>query len=1431
MVDLKADFSGGLNLDDSYYAVPKNSYVDALNITRDAISGSNDRAITNIFGNRIIQKTKSTLIRVDVPGEYEDVIIGIETDPVSSNTRSFVILNLQPSNTPVKILDYTSTEILSKEDYATAAINSMYSSIDTATGIVIQDGNITPGTYNNVTQSSTSGIGFDAVFNVVIGASNVVTAVTIVDGGLNYKVNDTITIPGSQFGGIDGTDDVIITALTFVTRNGVLLAFSSSNEINFRYNLDTGIGLNYYSWGSYSVSVGSQTTGYTCIGAYANQTRNTIIYFLYQSQGYHIILEYNIDTEIITKILESKIDSSGIDILNFDLQNKITSINVFNRDEGDLLFFLDTLGRPTGLNIELFKNNEYVPVTRDIIDVCKRPPLNPPQVSYINDTNTLSNNLRGKFFRFKYRYVYDDLSKSVCSPISIMPLPLNILNTEYVNKTTNNNCIKLSYSSGDKDVNKIELLMSFVNNTNDWSDFQIVETLEKKLKYNFSIQPIVNTTDNLIKINFGGVAVPYAIVSVYFNDLSLNYEYLEAQDIISETDTINSFVQNLFSSAITFTGSAVGNSMTLIFDPALWSFSRITIEYQLGTDNLIYNYLFYNDSTYPLLDINESIQLFDYVPELANAQELANGNVLLYGGITEGYNKDLIPNVLVNISTYPSEVGGTTSGNLTIDSGEYDKNYGFIIPNYRHGVYYTLTGSPPINTLIEIFVKDQSNNQILLTQYTTVNDFETASSIVGNLLANIIPSVFDSGRGIEPGYYRQTSFYVIFLQSATYFLDNVKITFPLGNLGIDNPYKTFLNSSSRNIGIAYFDQKGKTNGILWNEKITFPDYAESSNKTLLPQIDLTINHTPPIWSYSYQIYLTKPSNNVLCWAALVIKTEPDYLYFDISSIKKQQELYPTTAKVCSWSFQEGDRIKVLKNITDNIVLSPELDGEIIGIIENPTVNGNVVQGVTYLKIPRKGVFATQFTGSNNDQKRYYIQLYRQFAPDNKEIYYEFGQQYDVLFPGTANRSHSGLTQNQNTNASFGAVVPALVNIKSGDIYFRQRILYFPGSTTISSQNLFVYDYNVTDNYTSAVNDIMGRPNTIDKEAKRTYFPTLIRYSQAYQPNTNINGLPRFFFANFDEYDYNYGDIKRFKTRDRFIRVFQRLKVGMVPLYQQMVKNQGTETLVISDKLLNPIQYYNGDVGIGDNPESLASYTYADYFTSNIKGIIGRVSQDGVEFLSITNKVNSWANEQVGDVAKRFMIGCFDQRLSNYILHLTASNNKQQVTIVYDQEYGNFESFLTLYPDMMASLGVTLASFKNGEIYIHNNSPYNTFFGLPPAESSITPVFNESPYQKKTFLGLSEVASTTWDCPVVSTDSISYGTNRQTTVLVAGDFKQLEGTYEVPMLRDIYSIGGIINGDTMKGKYLVTKFRKASASSLITLNIVSCKYIDSPLTNR
>ena len=185
-------------------------------------------------------------------------------------------------------------------------------------------------------------------------------------------------------------------------------------------------------------------------------------------------------------------------------------------------------------------------------------------------------------------------------------------------------------------------------------------------------------------------------------------------------------------------------------------------------------------------------------------------------------------------------------------------------------------------------------------------------------------------------------------------------------------------------------------------------------------------------------------------------------------------------------------------------------------------------------------------------------------------------------------------------------------------------------------NTFNLDFKVLKNYTISIieqsfNDTYnlvtnsnGRVSVVDENAKKTYFPTLIRFGGAYQVNTNLNGLNNFKYENFDEYDRSFGDVMRLHVRDRYLKVYQKFKVGNVPILTQIVKDSANNPLQANtDQLINKIQYYSGDYGIGDASTSLAWNNFADYFVDDYRGVVCRLSQDGITPISITNFTNAF----------------------------------------------------------------------------------------------------------------------------------------------------------------------------------------------------------------
>ena len=1047
------------------------------------------------------------------------------------------------------------------------------------------------------------------------------------------------------------------------------------------------------------------------IGFYADKVRNRAYYFLWNSNGFNTILYYDLNTNAVVPVLISKTQSNGVDILNFNPSYKVLSVNIFYRDdEGDILFFNDGYNPPKSLNvINLYGNNWEL----EYLLVAKAPPVMPPKVVYENDTTITINNLRNKLFQFSYRYVYDNNEKSVWSSKSIVPLPQQPSSNLTDNDAQDNARIAVLFSTGGTDVKAIELCFRETTNgiTSDWF--------------------LIDSFDKANPLN------------------------------------------------------------------------------PIGDDIIYTDFKFFNDSIYTQIDVIETSQLQDWVPQRANASELANGNVLLYAGILEGYDKtnmelsvDLTPNAYTYFYDQAgllllATVNGTDSGSGTqmsiyLYGTGINTNGEVTTLNNANGAYY-------INSFA-------SNGTDLSTSYTTPGI--SNSYLVSDILNGISAAMVSEG-------YTQVSLVgnkLVMNYASGFVLTSVgfKTTTLYTN---ENTRFAYVWDSGYQFAVQYFDAQGRTIGAQTSIDATintpsFTNLPDDEPLIRYPQISLSILNRPPLYATYYQVLRSNNTtyNKRLCWvsqsAYAGITSGVDnsrFFYIGIGNIAVYNEAISSTQNVVSYNYTEGDRIKFIAryNVSNQIIYLPEqFDYEIVGTVSSieyninlpaplqPDNNTYTAEG-NFLKIryPNDDISVDfKFTGTP-DFQHYEILLYNYSnnTDSAQRFFYEFGKEYGIGNPGTANRYHFGMSQLPNG----GAVIP----VTNGDLFYRLRnvpfsdqfdfrsspefnievfnedesisetfpITFSPpidnlayriqtqeqievalggGFPTWVSTKYFFYNKSTTleqivsidaifkiasdgastfsvfalictstgipaAKYTISllpiqINDIApntpttftinkrfsvpptgkvyivakstndstgtnntiiqpfnfnfqvikdkeitiiessfndtynlitnsnGRPSVIDENARQTYFPTLIRFGQAYQSNTNINATNRFFYEDFDEYDRTFGDVLRLHVRDRYLKVYQQFKVGNVPILTQIVKDvTGNPLQANSDQLINKIQYYAGDYGIGDAATSLAWNNFADYFVDNFRGVVCRLSQNGIEPLSILYKTNAF----------------------------------------------------------------------------------------------------------------------------------------------------------------------------------------------------------------
>jgi hypothetical protein len=174
---------------------------------------------------------------------------------------------------------------------------------------------------------------------------------------------------------------------------------------------------------------------------------------------------------------------------------------------------------------------------------------------------------------------------------------------------------------------------------------------------------------------------------------------------------------------------------------------------------------------------------------------------------------------------------------------------------------------------------------------------------------------------------------------------------------------------------------------------------------------------------------------------------------------------------------------------------------------------------------------------------------------------------------------------------------------------------------------------------------------------------------------------------------------------------------------------------------------------------------------------------------------------------------------------------------FNERRNAFCSFYDYHPEWAIGANEMIYTWLNGGLWKHNNQNEYCSFYTNPNNASLTIVFNNNLITKKSWNSVNEIATDIWEVPEMYTNSYSYGTpgfgppapQVQQSNLVAAEFTFLEGNPSTAIKRDSNSPGGKINGNFMKGNYLVMKLQKSSAQSLVTLSEISVRFTESPLT--
>jgi hypothetical protein len=1213
------------------------------------------------------------------------------------------------------------------------------------------------------------------------------------------------------------------------------------------------------------------------IGALYDQVKGRLFVWNWNSENKHGIYIYTPSANTIVPLIINTVSTNG-DALFLNLNFPCIHHGIIYGDnvQGDILYYLDGNGKPCKINIDRQLAGGYGTVRRSYLEVAKEPFDIPPQVAYEDDPTVTVNTLRKKLFVFKARPWFDDKEKATWSQHSECPLPLNPFDTSIDSDPTKNADIAIVIQTGAPNVKKIEIAAA-VSLGNVYSDFFSIVTLDKAAlgipdddiylfrfyndkQYNY-VETNVNPLQNESILLFDLVPLWAAAMEI------LNGNTLIYANVTEGYPNITNFSNGTFTTNVSSAGENSNRTNTFfLFTVAQFGKTsngtgntHIIVAGHIGTGDQFFTV--FNSVTVSYIAIAGDTATSVINGLMANA--ISNGFTIISNDANNLY---IFKANTILIRFNATQSTGLNINNTSWDAYDWNSRYSFglvyydekgrtpgvqtnpkmsiqTIPYGESGVHIQtpiLTASiyhrPPLWATSYSLVRTKNLSKSTLVEWISDRTFkDTATSSGAPLYAYISIETLNTFVADNPG------------SPLTYqFSAGDRITF----------MKRFIGT----VGFVLPSNKDfEVQGQVLNPIINGVQETGQFVKIFLPTTDLIFDFgSSSTTNYNnYFIELYSPAQPVANGLDAYYEFSERFAIIDAGTGTQyhQGQTQNQTADLVTPAIiptNKGDNYYKLRTINTGVKIVYQIEGGY-----GPDSNagqitlGCAVQSQSYND---PNIVTGNSPYNNLIGFDYHTNTVRQILSVTSGNYI-FRITGTIVVTWIDNRPGDSykFSLQDNTGAET-PLVPVFDNSVAGTHSFNvdavfnlsagQRIfilgLSIPNvdhtrsftttQLTITAQQAYaqgVIDLNFSDYYKSSVNS-NGRALIVDPNANTVTYPTLLRWGQSYLVDTNINQSNRFYTTDFDTIDRAKGAIRKLKVRDRILRGWQDRYCFQMGIYAKFIQDSGGQnTLTTTDSIItsNNVQYYEGEYGVGNHPESIVHGKIQDYFADYIRGALLRLSGDGIIDLTklykgqysikslLTQYNNPWTNPADGSNSR--IMGTYDYFNEEYIPVLQGGiiggNTLAPNTLSFNEPRNAFTSFYDYHPEWISNYEDQVVSFVDGNLYIHNSATYSNFYGTQ-YDSTITLVFNKESAIKKTFESIRYQANQYWIAKSLG-DVLSSQPNPQTGLpqiskFFQQDFTIEEGVYFNSLLRDANSmqdpIAALWEGDFLKGWYLLVK---------------------------
>lgn len=611
-----------------------------------------------------------------------------------------------------------------------------------------------------------------------------------------------------------------------------------------------------------------------------------------------------------------------------------------------------------------------------------------------------------------------------------------------------------------------------------------------------------------------------------------------------------------------------------------------------------------------------------------------------------------------------------------------------------------------------------------------------------------------------------------------------------GGLSVDE--RLLKNGATYKVGIVYEAKGNQTCGVVPLDSIYIP-FCTESGEIRKNRVLWDITSVPPDWATHYRLVRTKNlvHSRFFQWVTDEVKfgiiSNPaeaptfvafsaanwDHIFLRVNSKDVEGEdgdlfLFFQERKE-GYTPLIGDRVRFMLDESSNPVATNkilELD-----------IAGRYIDGDDYyVVVPR-----VEFNTGIEPQAGWSFEFY---TPKGVEepFYYETGDAYEILEPGTENRRHAGPVADQVLNTSG-----AQGYLQGGDTYWRYKSF----NTVGAGVRFYTENATVSPYHTQACEDV-GRA-FIEAVSDQQWRYNRTRFSDLYVAESDINGLCSFGSLNYMDIDRQFGPIVSLKHVGNILLALAWYKPQSFYIKKGDVLDlRGGQTLGLSDQVLNVADEFMSELGC-QHPESVAVDHGRVYWWDGFRGRVGRYSQAGVEPIDrgLFNKFQEIAKERSKlDPSVEFAVGGFDRKIGMYLLTFNEFDGEaisaSPYTFAFSEVQNGWKTRFSFIPDCYGSVGAEFFLFNSDGHWRqmgYAGDGYNNFFGVQ-YDSMVKFAANPRPDAVKDWYCIDLRTNERWEAPAIEIpENLDYKSGMLSR-LKTNKFSSYEGDWCADFLRDM-----------------------------------------------